>query len=138
MPPRPSSPKPLRHNEPPSPPSSPAAAVHLASTRRRRPSRAEFQPAPLTGDALRAAVMGGFRGAIAPVSPTGLYQLGILLTASFMVLLPLAYLAIIALAALGVYWHLAFNHVMLTGARGRGALVVLALYLTPAIVGGIW
>jgi Zn-dependent protease with chaperone function len=94
-------------------------------------------PAPLTGAALRAAVMGGFRGGIAPVAPTGLYQLGILLTASFMVLLPLVYLGIIGLVGLGVFCHLAFNHVMMSGVRGRGALVVLALYLAPAIVGGI-
>jgi hypothetical protein len=81
--------------------------------------------------------MGGFRGTFQRVPTTATYKLGILITAGFMVLLPFVYMAVIALVAWGVYWHLTHNHVMLTTVRGRGAIFMFIAYLAPAVVGGI-
>ncbi len=81
--------------------------------------------------------MAGFIGEIPRQKTTLRYRLGILLTALFMVLLPLAYIGIIALACYGVYLHLAHNHVMLTAVRGRGAVFLFLAYIAPAIVAGI-
>lgn len=81
--------------------------------------------------------MGGFRGSFEKVPTTPLYKLGILVTASFMVLLPIIYLGVILLVGYGVYWHLANNHVMLHNVRGRGAIIVFLIYIAPAIVGTI-
>lgn len=110
---------------------------HIAQPAAAKTAAPEPQTAALTGEALRAAVMGSFRGTFpqVPVAPT--YKLGIVLTAMFMVLLPIVYLGIIALVGYGVYWHLAHNHVMFHGVRGRGAILVFAAYLAPAVVGAI-
>ncbi|WP_254507112.1 M48 family metallopeptidase [Anatilimnocola floriformis] len=91
----------------------------------------------LQGPALRAAVMNGFRGSFPPVPTAHNYKLGMFLTASFMVLLPLVYLLVIFAVGGGVLWHLSNNHVMLHGVRGRGAMIVFAIYIAPAIIGAI-
>ena len=88
-----------------------------------------------SGDELRAQMFSGFQGSLQRVNTSLLYRLGILWTAVLMVLLPLAYLAIIGLIGLAVYWHLTHHHVILNGAQGRGSLLVLLIYLAPIAVG---
>jgi Peptidase family M48 len=87
---------------------------------------------------MREKVFAGFRApAIERVGATPLYQLGILLTAFLMILLPLIYIAIIALVCLVVWWHLTHNHVIVGAVRGRAALMALVVYLAPIVIGGI-
>jgi hypothetical protein len=67
-----------------------------------------------------------------------LYRLGLLLVAIVMVILPLVYLAIIALVVYGVYYH-AINHTgVFTAVRGvRTVMMAFLVYVAPMIVGGI-
>ena len=66
-----------------------------------------------------------------------LYRVGLLLTALVMILLPLAYVALIGLTAAGVYYH-AVNHVFLAGmGHGRGRLVMVMVYVAPLVAGTI-
>lgn len=119
-----------------------AAAVTkpAAAPRKAAPAAAKSAPqpaAPPSGEQLRAKVLAGFHGQIERVPTTPLYKLGIVLTALFMVLLPLIYIAIIGLVCLLVWWHLTNNHFIVGAVRGRAALLSLLAYLAPAIVGGI-
>ncbi|MEY2407817.1 MAG: hypothetical protein QOF48_487 [Verrucomicrobiota bacterium] len=66
-----------------------------------------------------------------------LYRAGLAVVAFAMVLLPLIYLGLIALATWGVLYHLANDTWILRGASGRAALVQLTVYLAPAVAGGI-
>lgn len=81
--------------------------------------------------------MAGFVGQVPQARTSLQYRLGILLTALFMVLLPLAYVGIIALACYGVYWHLVHNHVIFGAVRGRGAILALIVYVAPLVIGAI-
>jgi Zn-dependent protease with chaperone function len=65
------------------------------------------------------------------------YRLGILLTALFMVLLPLVYIGLICLLGLAIFWHLTNNHVILGQVRGRATLFAFLIYVAPAFVGAI-
>jgi hypothetical protein len=127
---RPATPAPARN--PPTAPAKPTPAAKSVTQ-----PQPPVQPQQLTGPALRAAVMSGFRGTFPPVPTTQQYKLGIALTAGFMAMLPIVYLGFIFLVGAGVLWHLSNNHVMLHGVRGRGAIIMLAIYLAPAIVGTI-
>lgn len=66
-----------------------------------------------------------------------LYRLGLLVVAVTMVLLPLIYIGLIVLAGYGVYWHAVHDVGMLSAGRGRGKVLVAALYITPIIAGGV-
>lgn len=114
------------------PPVRQAAAVAAPAKAKPRPPAAALTP-----EQLRAAIMAGFRGPIERVPTTSTYKLGILLTALFMVLLPLIYIAIILLACLAVYWHLTNNHFIVSEVRGRAALFAIVVYIAPLVVGGI-
>lgn len=90
-----------------------------------------------TSDDRIRALLAGFQGPL-PRKPTSpWYFLGLLVTTVVMVLLPVIYLGLIALVGLTAYWHLANNHTMLQGVRGKGAVIVFLAYLAPAIVGAI-
>jgi hypothetical protein len=52
-----------------------------------------------------AQLVASFGGPIKPVRVTFFYQLGLLLVTLMMLLLPVLYLALIALAGWGVYWY---------------------------------
>lgn len=82
-------------------------------------------------------ILDGLQGAIAPVRTDATYRLGILTVTFVMILLPLIYIALIALVAYLVYWHAVTNVGMLEHGRGRGKLMVLLAYATPMVVGGI-
>jgi Zn-dependent protease with chaperone function len=73
---------------------------------------------------------------IEPIKTTLGYRLAICVVAALMVLLPILYIALIALIGYGVYWHLVNNTGMLhTSVRGRAAIGVVFAFLSPAIVG---
>jgi Zn-dependent protease with chaperone function len=82
-------------------------------------------------------LIGGLAGKIEPV-PVGIgYRLGLLLVAATMIVLPIIYIALIALAGYGVYWY-AINAVgMFQAVRGRAVIVVLVAYLGPLVAGVI-
>lgn len=61
------------------------------------------------------------------------YQLGLLATAVVMLILPLIYMALVAVVAYGVYWHAVYDTSIFEGrGNGRGKLIA---YLAPLAVG---
>jgi Zn-dependent protease with chaperone function len=80
-------------------------------------------------------ILAAFHGEIAPVRPTPLYRLWILVVAAVMVLLPMVYVAIIGLVVLLVGLH-AVNNVGIFQSV-RNAKGALALYLGPIVAGGV-
>ena len=86
---------------------------------------------------IRQRVLCGFTGEIQRVAVSSSYQLGILLTALFMVLLPLIYVSLIGLAIYGVYFHLTHSYLMFEHVRGRAAVFAFLVYLAPLAVGVI-
>ena len=84
-------------------------------------------------------ILAAFEGQIEPVRPTILYRLWVAIVAGVMVLLPLAYVAIIGLIVAGLVYH-AIHHVTIFQALGtqRNALKAAALiYITPLIAGAV-
>eukprot|EP00913_Durusdinium_trenchii_P028402 g26630.t1 len=68
-----------------------------------------------------------------PVRTTVSYRIGLAVVAFGMLLLPLAYLGLIALTLGGVVWHATANFTLLKTYR---SLIGLALYLLPLLFGG--
>ncbi|MCP4659833.1 MAG: M48 family metalloprotease [bacterium] len=87
------------------------------------------------GHALRDRISASFTGRIEPVAVSPLYRLGLLLVAVTMVLLPLVYVALVVLAAYGVYYH-ASHHLILFETIRRVKLALLA-YGGPLVIGVI-
>ena len=56
--------------------------------------------------------------------------------AGFVLLLPAAYLALIAAVGWGVYRHFAENVGLLSLGRGRGRILMAAIYVLPGLAGG--
>ena len=56
-----------------------------------------------------AQILAAFQGEIEPVRPTALYKLWILIVTGMMILLPLLYVALIALVGYAVAWHAGHN-----------------------------
>lgn len=86
---------------------------------------------------LRKSVMDGFSGPIDRVKTTLLYRIGVVLAASFVVLLPVLYVALIGFAGYGVYWHATENVEIASAGRGRGRIFAVLLYAAPIVAGGI-
>lgn len=83
-------------------------------------------------------VLAAFGGRIEPVRPTLLYRLWILIVAAVMVLLPVAYIAIIGLVAMAVIWHAVHNVSIFQHVRGANAVKIAAVvYAAPLIAGGV-
>ncbi|MFY9253950.1 MAG: M48 family metalloprotease [Fuerstiella sp.] len=87
--------------------------------------------------ATREKVLNGFSGSIKPVRRTLLYRIGVVLAACFVVILPVLYVALIALAGWGVYWHATENIAIASMGSGRGRVVAVMAYAAPIIAGGI-
>ena len=117
----------------------PSAAAPALPTA--RPAGAAAAPAnsPQAAPApdVRTQVLVGFLGQIPRVRTSATYQLGILLTALLMVLLPVIYVGIIGLVCLVVWWHLTTNHVIIGAVRGKAALLALVAYVAPLVIGAI-
>jgi Zn-dependent protease with chaperone function len=88
---------------------------------------------PLSFATVLSGFTGGMRGARTPL----VYQLGLMLVAGAILILPLLYLAFVAAAGYGVYWW-ATHFVFLLQGRHYTIYLFLAkllLYLTPLITG---
>src|SRR5689334_17659505 len=98
-------------------------------------SRTSESASSLEGAAKKKHITEYFNGAIEPIKPSPLYQLGLLVVAVVIVLLPVAYLGLIALVCYLVYLHAVGDTAILTSTRsvGRGYIVLLAIYLAPII-----
>lgn len=86
---------------------------------------------------LREQIIGGFEGPIDRVRKTWLYRFGILFVACFVLILPVLYLALIAAAGWGVYWHATENTAIMTMGRGRARIFAVLMYLGPLVAGAI-
>ena len=87
------------------------------------------------------ALVAALAGEVPRVRVGIFYRLGLLLVAVAMLVLPLVYLALIALACWAVYWHATENVTFLggpaRGGRGRGMFLLLLVYLIPIVIGGV-
>jgi Zn-dependent protease with chaperone function len=100
--------------------------------------------AALIGD-VNSAPTGGrqaleqLRGRIDPVPISFLYRVGLILVAAVMIVLPLIYVALIALVAYGVYLHATNDTFLLGSSRhgGGGGRAGLLAYLGPIVIGAI-
>ena len=102
------------------------------------PARQTDQPqprmkrAPLVTD---AEILAALDGEYPRVRHTPAYALALLVVAGVMVLLPLIYVAIIALVGYGAYWHAVHDRGMLqVQARGKGYALVLVAYAAPIVI----
>ncbi len=84
-----------------------------------------------------ASLLAAFTGTIVQTKTTPLYRVGLAVVAFAMVLLPLIYLALIALTAWLVVLHLKNDTWILSSAHGRSGLMQLVAYLGPAVAGTI-
>src|SRR5215212_145020 len=78
-----------------------------------------------------------FTGPIARTKTGLLYRVGLAVIAFAIVLLPLIYMALIALSVWTVVLHLKNDTWILEGASGRGSFLRLIAYLGPAVMGAI-
>ena len=79
-------------------------------------------------------ILGAFEGEIQPVRVSIIYRFGLFLVALVMVLLPLIYVGMIALAGYGIHYHATVNKTFL---KGDGGLVSMFLYFAPLVAGAI-
>ncbi len=82
-----------------------------------------------------AQILAALRGQIEPVRPTLLYRFWIGIVAAFMILLPIIYVAIVALVGIAVGWHATHNISVFQSVRNAKAAVLI--YIAPLVVGVI-
>ncbi len=87
-----------------------------------------------------AQILSAFDEYIEPVRPTMMYRFWIVAVACVMFLLPMIYLALVALVGLAVFWHATTNLGILTEPAGVGgnrgnAKGRMLVYFTPLIAG---
>jgi hypothetical protein len=109
-----------------------AAAQPAASASPPVPTAAKTR-SPLTKQELLAA----FREPLPRSSPSFAYRAGILITALTMIVLPLIYLAFIALIGFGVYYHAVHNTAIVGMGTGRARVFSVLLYAAPLVAGPI-
>ncbi len=83
----------------------------------------------------RAELLAAFQGSITPPRVGALYRTGLVLVAIGMVLLPVVYVGIVALAVWGLYQHLRHDTWMWTNASGRTGTFGLMLYVGLLLIG---
>ncbi len=94
--------------------------------------------APAVGEEISAAeLQTAFSGVLPRRRIPFFYQVGLVLVAVFMVLLPLAYLAFAAATACGVYWYARHGLALFSGLAGGIYLLLtkIVLYLGPLVAG---
>ena len=75
---------------------------------------------------------------IRPVKVSILYQLGLVVVAGAMVLLPLIYVGLVGLFGYGVYYHATENVSILSWQMtGRAAVIKFLIYIAPLVIGAI-
>ena len=117
-------------------PDEPILMAEAVPSRDARPPSPIIELSPATA-ARHREILSAFRGPIEPVQTSVAYHFGAVLVALVMVLLPLVYVALIVLAAWGVYFHAVNSVGMLGAVRGRGAIIMLCLYAAPLVAGPI-
>jgi predicted Zn finger-like uncharacterized protein len=81
-------------------------------------------------------ILAAFQGTIEPVPTTPMYRLWVAIVAGFMILLPLAYLLIIAAVGYGVFYHATHNYTVFdTGPGHRDGRAAVLIYFVPMIAG---
>jgi Zn-dependent protease with chaperone function len=81
-------------------------------------------------------ILAAFDGEIEPFRPSFMYSLWLLITAGFMVLLPLIYLALVGLVIFALGYHAIIHISIFQHLRGRGpGTLALLLYVIPLICG---
>ena len=82
-------------------------------------------------------ILAAFKSDIEPVRVSLAYRLVTALVSVVMLLLPLVYISIIAGVGFGVYYHAVHSVGILTAIRGRGAILMFLVYVSPIVVGAI-
>ena len=100
-----------------------------------RPAAARKKPPAAKAD-LPQRILRGLDGRIDPVRVSPLYLAGLALVATAMLVLPLVYVAIVALVGYGLFWHATENVTIFSGGGG-GARGRFLAYVTPLVVGVI-
>lgn len=100
-----------------------------------RPSSLQAGGAGSDRAALARTLAAAFTGTIRPVRVSILYQLGLLLTTLMVVLLPVAYLGVVAATGFAVYYHTMYDTWLLSMGTGRGRLMMVVVYLAPIVSG---
>lgn len=113
------------------------AAPQRAAPAQQPPPHLRIDPAKLSYDQRRAIVMGSFTGGIERVPVTLRYRLAALVSAAFMILLPLLYVGVIGLILFGVGWHAVRNADLLSQLGGDDDIAVLLGYLLPIALGAV-
>jgi Zn-dependent protease with chaperone function len=117
--------------------SAPSQRVKATPVRTSTPSKAAPVAAKPRGRLTQQELFAAFREPFPRSRPRISYRIGILLISLTMVLLPLVYLAFIALVGFGVYYH-AVNHTwLLEMGRGRSRAFVALVYAAPLVAGPI-
>ena len=94
--------------------------------------------APTEKSRTSAEILTAFRGEIAPVRPSLMYALWLLIVAGFMVLLPCVYVAIIGLVIFALGYHAVYDATILQQAgRGWALKIALMAYIVPLICGAV-
>lgn len=75
------------------------------------------------------------RDAVEPVRLSFVYRLALAAVAVLMILLPVIYVGLIALAAWGVYWHATENLDFALSGEGRGIILTIFGYGAPLFIG---
>ncbi len=122
-----------------SPPTQSAPAAPPAKATKAAKQNTKAQPAQRQNRAQQSAqLLAGLEGSIQRTRPTIAYRLGALIVALVMILLPIIYIGLIALAGYGVYYHAVNNTVMLDNeVRGRGKALVFLAYVAPIVCGAV-
>lgn len=124
----------------PPPAKKPTAGSASAATNKAAPalqSKTALLPAKFRGRLTERELLASFSKGFQRRRPGIAYQLGILLVAVTMIILPLIYLAFIGLVGYGVYYHAVNNTGIMSSAHGRAAAVALGVYLAPIVAGVI-
>ena len=107
-------------------------AVATGSKPPREPSAPAEAPPERDARALMREILAAFQGEFPRVRPTLLYRFGVIIVAGTMLLLPAVYVALVGLAAYGVYYHAVYNiWILRSGLRW----FALLLYLVPLFAG---
>ncbi len=85
-----------------------------------------------------AEILMGFRGEIAPFRPSPLYRLWLLIGAGIMVLLPLIYVALIALVIVALGYHAVNDVTVFKHARNKSSIKgAVMIYFIPLVCGAM-
>jgi len=107
----------------------------------KQPTQLSLQaPAPPASGKLSAPdILAAFESGITRNRVSFFYQIGLVLVAAVMVILPLVYLGMIIAAGWGVYYYAIHAKFLLTSMTGGGRVYLLKLlvYLTPLLMGCI-